>query len=87
MNLYVCKCCFNWVILNIQLINNLEYNLVIILLGYPIVSSDCVESIINCIIMVNTLDLVRGAVVGKVVGRFWGTDMVPRYVVVFARRT
>lgn len=37
--------------------NNLEYNLVINLLGYSIVSLDCVdvESTINCIIMVNTL--------------------------------
>ena len=53
--------------------NNLEYNLLIYLLGNPTVSSDSVESIINRIIMVNTLGLVRGAVVGKVVGLFLGT--------------
>jgi hypothetical protein len=53
--------------------NNLEYNLLIYLLVNPTVSSDSVESIINRIIMVNTLGLVRSAVVGKVVGLFWGT--------------
>ena len=51
--------------------NNLEYNLVINLLAYPIVSSYCVELTMNCIIMVkvNTLGLV--AVVGKVVRLLW----------------
>ena len=55
---YSCCCIVNVVSIGLFLIFNKwkksSYNLVINLLGYPIVSLDCVESTINCIFMVNT---------------------------------